>query len=285
MSFFMTMKAARKWPYVVLFMLWTSHAKSAELHIAAAANLSVVMPQLSEAFEHKTAIHVVPSFGATAQLTQQIENGAPFDVFLAADTEHIDELSTKGFAISKTIYARGQLVVWAPHHPEIRTLADLTKSSIRTIAVATPALAPYGAAAIDTLKQAGLWDKLQRKVVYAPSIAIAKQFADTGNAEAAFTALALTINQKENQFEVKTPKPIDQAAAIIKASKEQKDARAFMAFLASPEAREILHRFGYADPVAATAFPHSPVPVAVTLQSRDREGAVPGPNPNPGLIH
>ena len=282
-------------------MLWTSHAKSAELHIAAAANLSVVMPQLSEAFEHKTAIHVVPSFGATAQLTQQIENGAPFDVFLAADTEHIDELSTKGFAISKTIYARGQLVVWAPHHPEIRTLADLTKSSIRTpeirtlaalpkssirtIAVATPALAPYGAAAIDTLKQAGLWDKLQRKVVYAPSIAIAKQFADTGNAEAAFTALALTINQKENQFEVKTPKPIDQAAAIIKASKEQKDARAFMAFLASPEAREILHRFGYADPVAATAFPHSPVPLAVTLQSRDREGAVPGPNPNPGLIH
>ena len=247
MSFFMTMKAARKWPYVVLFMLGTTQAHSAELHIAAAANLSIVMPQLATAFEHKTAIHVIPSFGATAQLAQQIENGAPFDVFLAADTEHIAELVKNGFVFSNTIYARGQLVVWAPRHPEIRTLADLTKSDIRTIAIATPALAPYGAAAIDTLKQSGLWEKVQRKVVYAPSIAIAKQFADTGNAEAAFTALALTINQKGNQFEVPSPKPIDQAAAIIKASKEQKNARAFMLFLASPEARAILHRFGYTE--------------------------------------
>jgi molybdate transport system substrate-binding protein len=234
-------------------MLWSTCAqgaetnRAAELHIAAAANLSIVIPQLATAFEHKTAVHIVPSFGATAQLTQQIENGAPFDVFLAADTEHIDELVKNGFVFSNTIYARGRLVVWAPHHPEIRTLADLAKSDIRTIAVATPALAPYGAAAIDTLKQAGLWDKIQPKVVYAPSIAIAKQFADTGNAEAAFTALALTINQKGNQFEVESHKPIDQAAGIVKASKEQKNARAFMAFLASPEAREILHHFGYTE--------------------------------------
>jgi molybdate transport system substrate-binding protein len=252
MSFFMPVKSARKWPYVVLFILAAALAQGAELHVAAAANLSNIMPELDSAFEKKTTIHVVPSFGATAQLTQQIENGAPFDVFLAADTEHIDGLIKNGFVLSDTraIYAQGRLVVWAPRHPEIRTLNDLTKSDIRAIAIATPALAPYGVAAVDTLKQAGFWDKVQPKAVYAPSIATAKQFADTGNAEAAFTALALTIGQSGNQFTIdeKLHKPIEQAGGVVKASKEQKNARAFMAFLAGPEAREVFRRFGYLVP-------------------------------------
>ena len=250
MSFFMTTELARKWPNVLAFIfLSASSALCAELHVAAAANLSNVIPQISAAFERKTSIHIVPSFGATAQLTQQIANGAPFDVFLSADTEHVDQLVKDGFVSPDTraIYARGRLVVWAPRHNEVRTLNDLAASNVRTIAVATPALAPYGVAAVDALKQAGLWEKVQPKVVYAPSIAIAKQFADTGNAEAAFTALALTSGQAGNQFEVdeKLHKPIDQALGIVKQSKEQKNAHAFAAFMASPEAREILRRFGY----------------------------------------
>jgi molybdate transport system substrate-binding protein len=91
---------------------------------------------------------------------------------------------------------------------------------------------------------------VEKKIVYAPSIAIAKQFADTGNAEAAFTALALTVGQKGNSFPVdeKLHKPIEQALGIVKASKEAKNARAFTAFLAGAEAREILKRFGYIHP-------------------------------------
>jgi molybdate transport system substrate-binding protein len=223
----------------------------AELHVAAAANLANVLPPLSAAFEHKTSIHIIPSYGATAQLTQQIENGAPFDLFLAADISHIDELVQNGFVFSnsRAIYAQGRLVVWAPRHPEIRTINDLTRSNIRTIAVATPALAPYGEAALDALHSAGLFDKVHSKLVYAPSISIAKQFADTGNAEAAFTALALTIGQNGNQFEVdeKLHKPIDQALGVVIRTKEQKAARAFAAFLAAPEARAILHRYGYSE--------------------------------------
>ncbi len=233
-------------------MILCTRGQSAELHVAAAANLSKIMGELDSAFERKSSIHIVNSFGATAQLAQQIANGAPFDVFLAADTAHIDSLVQKGFVVadSRSVYARGRLVVWAPRHPEIRNLNDLANSGFRAIAIATPSLAPYGAAAIDTLKQANLWNGIQPKVVYAPSIAIAKQFADTGNAEAAFTALALTIGQTGNQITIdeKLHKPIDQAGGIVKASKERKNARAFMAFLAGPEAREIFRRFGYLVP-------------------------------------
>jgi molybdate transport system substrate-binding protein len=228
------------------------HAQKPEIHVAAAANLSNVLPELSAAFEKKTGVHVVPSMGATAQLTQQIENGAPFDVFLSADVEHIDQLASKQLITQNTraIYARGELVMWAPRTPAIRTMNDLTKPEVHSIAVAKPELAPYGAAAIEALKASKLWDKVEKKVVYAPSIAVAKQFADTGNAEAAFTALALTVNEHGNSYPVdgKLHKPIDQALGIVKSSTQQKDARAFTDFLKSADARAIFKRFGYGQP-------------------------------------
>jgi molybdate transport system substrate-binding protein len=236
----------------IAFLLLAASAGAADLHVAAAANLSNVLPELDSAFERQTQIHVVPSFAATAQLTQQIENGAPFDVFLSADVEHIDQLIKSKFVIpdSRAIYARGQLVVWAPRRQDIHSLNDLTKSGIRAIGVARPELAPYGEAAVEALKNSGLWDKLEAKIVYAPSIAIAKQFADTGNTEASFTALALTIGQSGDRYMVdeKLHKPIDQALGIVAASEERKNARAFTAFLAGPAARDILTRFGYAYP-------------------------------------
>jgi molybdate transport system substrate-binding protein len=248
----MPLKKAIKWPYLAGFIFLAVCSQAAELHVAAAANLATVLPDLNTAFERQTKVHIVPSLGATAQLTQQIENGAPFDVFLSADVEHIDQLIAKGFILphSRAIYARGQLVVWAPRRAEIHSLDDLAKSDVRTIAVAKPELAPYGAAAIETLKGAGLWNRVEQKIVYAPSIAVTKQFADTGNADAAFTALALTAGQSGNQFPVneKLHKPIDQALGIVKDSKEQQNARAFTTFLAGPAARAILKRFGYVQP-------------------------------------
>lgn len=254
----MHIRQAIRWPNVLIFiflaisfgMPTTAHAT--ELHVAAAANLANVLPELSTAFERQTKIHIVPSFGATAQLTQQIENGAPFDVFLSADTEHVDQLIKNGFVFSgsRAIYARGQLVLWAPRHPDIHTLDDLTKPDVHAIAVAKPELAPYGEAAVETLKNSHLWDKVEKKIVYAPSISISKQFADTGNAEAAFTALALTVGQKGDVVLIgeKLHKPIDQALGIVKDSKDRNDARAFTKFLAGPDAREILKRFGYIQP-------------------------------------
>jgi molybdate transport system substrate-binding protein len=237
---------------IALATLLASVAQCADLHVAAAANLSNVMADVSSAFEKKTGTHVVPSYGATAQLTQQIENGAPFDVFLSADTEHVDQLIKNGalLADSRAVYARGRLVVWCPQHPEIKSLNDLTSSGVRHVAIATPSLAPYGAAAVEVLKKSGLWDKVEPKVVYAPSIAVAKQYADTGNAEAAFTAFALTVGQNGSQFTVdeKLHSPIDQAAGIARSTKEGQAARAFMQFVAGPDGRAIFKRFGYIEP-------------------------------------
>ena len=232
-------------------------ADEPELHVAAAANLTLVLPELAAAFERESHIHVVPSFGATAQLTQQAESGAPWDVFLAADTEHVDELVNKGFADASTraVYARGKLVVWAPKRPDLRALDRLANPDVRFIVVAKPELAPYGEAAVETLKRAGLWDKTSAKIVYAPSIAIAKQFADTGNGDAAFTALALVVNPADkaaagNYFLVpeNLHKPIDQAMCVMKDSPRAKNALAFLAFMKSASARAVLERFGYAQP-------------------------------------
>jgi molybdate transport system substrate-binding protein len=232
-------------------------ASPVELHVAAASNLNQVLPELASVFERKTHIHVIPSYGATAQLTQQAESGAPWDVFLAADTEHVDELVKKSLAVaeSRAIYARGKLVVWAPKRPDLRTLDQLAQPDVRFIVVAKPELAPYGEAAVESLKSAGLWDKTNAKIVYAPSVAIAKQFADTGNGDAAFTALALIVNPADkgatgNYFLVpeNLHKPIDQAMCIMKSSKEAQSAQAFLAFMKGAEARAILERFGYAQP-------------------------------------
>src|ERR1700733_8042853 len=130
-----------------------------EIHLAAAANLRGVLDEIAGAFQAKAGIHVVPTIGATAQLTQQIENGAPIDVFLAADTQHIDELVAKGLAEaeSRAIYARGQLVLWAPSRPDITALRDLAGPQVKQVGCARPELAPYGAAAVQALKKDGLW--------------------------------------------------------------------------------------------------------------------------------
>ena len=150
-----------------------------------------------EAFESTTGIHVVPTIGATAQLAQQMENGAPVDVFLAADTQHVDQLISKGVADpqSRAIYARGRLVLWAPQRSDITTLRDLASPLVNQVGCARPELAPYGAAAIQALKQEGLWKAVEPKLVYGQSISVAKQFADSGNVAAAFTALSLVVNR------------------------------------------------------------------------------------------
>lgn len=96
-----------------------------ELHIAAAANLAGMFGKLSAAYEKRAGVRLAPSFGSTAQLATQIENGAPYDLFLAADVEHVDLLVEKGFVNSRSIYARGRLVLWAPRRTDIRSLEDL----------------------------------------------------------------------------------------------------------------------------------------------------------------
>jgi molybdate transport system substrate-binding protein len=221
-----------------------------EIHVAAAANLQTALAAVARDFASKTAIHVVPTIGATAQLTQQIDNGAPVDVFLAADTEHVDQLVAEGVADpgSRAIYARGRLVLWAPQRPDIKSLADLASPQVNQIGCARPELAPYGAAAIQALKKAGLWTAVEPKLVYGQSISAAKQYADSGNVAASFTALSLVYDQHYILIDERLYNPIEQALCIVKQSTQAESARRFCAFLLGEEGQAILAKYGYAKP-------------------------------------
>jgi len=221
-----------------------------EINVAIAANLTRVFAEIGQTFERQTGIHLVTSFGATTQLAQQIEHGAPFDVFAAADTEHVDELARKGliFEDTRAIYARGKLVLWVPgSRTPVDRLEDLARADVTHIAVANPQLAPYGRAAVETLHALRLWEAVEPRIVYAQNVSMATQYAATGNADAAFTALALVYDKAGRKIEVPAHlhAPIDQAIAVLRGSAKPEQARKLVAFITGRHAREIFKRFGY----------------------------------------
>ncbi len=223
------------------------------LTVAAAANLNDVFREMAAAFTKDTGIPVSLSFGATAQLTQQIENAAPFDVFAAADRQHIDELREKQLIVpgSDRVYARGSIVLWCPAtKATVKSIQSLTQPAVRFIAVAKPETAPYGRATVEALQALHLWDALQPKVVYAENITAAKQYAATGNADCGFVAKALLIHEPNQGISVddKLYRPIDQALTVLKSAKDPNAAGRFAAFVTGPEGAAILVKFGYSLP-------------------------------------
>lgn len=235
---------------LLLIVSACGHApEEGEIHVAAAANLSLMFADLARACQESTGVKMTPSFGATAQLEQQIENGGPFDLFLAADTQHVDALAAKDLvaADSRAIFARGTLVIWAPRRPDIQKIEDLGRADVKAIAIAKPELAPYGQASIEALTAAQLWPAIETKVVYAQNIQAVKQFADSSNVDAAFTALGLVKSLGGHYVEIdaKLHKPIEQAMCIVKTTQQLDRARRAESFLQSPKARAIFERFGY----------------------------------------
>ena len=226
--------------------------ESKELHVAAAANLSSMFRDLARECGKSTQVKLVPSFGATAELEQQIENGGPFDLFLAADTEHVDALRTKGLVQdgSETVYALGKLVIWAPRRPDIKTIHDLGRPNVKRIGVAKPELAPYGKASLDALTAARLWPALEPKVIYGQNIQAVKQFVDSSNVDAGFTALALVKENGGHYVEVdgKLHQPIKQEMCIVKATQHLAEAQKVESFLSGDEGRAIFTKAGYGLP-------------------------------------
>lgn len=222
-----------------------------ELTIAAAANLTDAFAELGPRFTTKTGIHVTFSFGATADLAKQIENGAPFDVFAAADTEHVEQLEGKGLltAGSRAIYARGQLVMWLPAGSKLKAerIQDITAKIFERIAIAKPDVAPYGKATVESLQALGIWKEVETRVIYGQNVSQTKQYVATGNAEVGFIPLALVKPGEGTYLEVgeELHQPIDQAIGIVKESTRQEAARKFVDFLLSAEGRDLLAQKGY----------------------------------------
>jgi molybdate transport system substrate-binding protein len=239
---------------MALLMACHKHdAPSAEpLRVAAAADLSFAFKDLGAAFEKETGEPVVFSFGATGLLERQIAEGAPFDVFAAANVSFVDDAVSSGacLADSKATYATGHLAMVttkdSPLQPQ--TLADLTDPRVKKIAIANPEHAPYGKAAKQALERAGVWSQVQPRIVFGENVQQALQFAQSGNADVAIVASSLTRGTQDRTAPVPPDlhDPIVQAAAVCTHGKAGATwGRRFLAFLQSPAGRAIMREHGF----------------------------------------
>src|SRR6185369_12180830 len=229
----------------------TTPAAPGELTVAAASDLTPVFEELGREFESASKTKVVFVFGSTGMLTRQIENGAPFDLFAAANVSYIDELEQKGLIIpdSKAVYARGRITLWTANESPVRFqgIEDLARPEIQRIAIANPDHAPYGLAAKQALQSAGVWDRVQPKLVYGDNIRQTLQYAQTGNVEVAIVALSLSVqsNGRWTLIPEELHQPIDQTLAIMKSTKNEPAGRAFITFLSSPQGKAIMKKYGF----------------------------------------
>lgn len=246
----------------LLLLLFTSHACSAapvaaapvELTVAAAADLQFAFSEIGALFEQETGHKVIFVFGSTGQLAQQIENGAPYDLFASANISFVDDLAKKNLVMSDSValYARGRIVLAGNKAMgiQIATLDDLLSDEITHIAIANPEHAPYGMAAMEALQSTGLWEKIQPKLVFGENVRQALQFIQTGDAEAGIVSLSVA-NVPEIEWtliDASMHNPLDQALAVVASSSHQDVARLFAEFINSPSGRPIMQKYGFVLP-------------------------------------
>lgn len=224
---------------------------AAELTVAAAADLQFAFSELGRSFEQETGTKVIFSFGSTGLLAKQIEQGAPFDIFAAANITFLDKLRDRGLIIadSRQLYARGRIVLAVNKKGGLRAtqLADLLQSGIKVIAIANPQHAPYGLAAQQAMEKLGIWDRVRPKLVYGENIRHTLQLVQTGNAEAGIVSLSVA-NAPEISWTLipdDLHAPIDQALAIIKGTRVEAQARHFIRYLNQPAGHLVMKRYGF----------------------------------------
>jgi molybdate transport system substrate-binding protein len=234
-----------------LLIVAGSSASAQTITVAAAANLaSVLNNKIVPAFEQSSHINVKVVVGATKTLEQQMENGAPYDVFISADTATVKKLAGENLIDGGSVapYAIGELVMWSRNDAKVHpaTIADLADPSIEHIAIANPQTAPYGAATIEALTKANLLDAFQPKIVRAENIQQSLEYAATGNADVSFTALSLVIGRTDGVYSIVPDflhAPIEQSLGIkIHASSA---AKKFAQYLTSPTEDTIWTSSGY----------------------------------------
>jgi len=231
-----------------------------EINVAAAADLSSALQEIAADYEKRTGVVVKLSFGASGALSQQIQNGAPFDVFFSADMDYPRQLIAGGQADGTTLYryAVGQLVLWVPKDSpldvEHKGMDVLLVPSVKKISIANPQHAPYGRAAAAALQHYGLYEKLTGQLVLGENVSQAAQFVESGNAQAGFVALAHAVApamQGKGRYWVVPAEaypPLDQGVILISRSAHSKDAAAFLGFVKTEEVAGMLGRYGFSSP-------------------------------------
>ena len=238
----------------LVFAVSSLASQSAEVQVAVAANFTAPMQKIAAEFEKDTGHKVLLSSGATGKFYAQIKNGAPFEVFLAADDETPAKLATEGDAVpgSRFTYAIGKLMLWSAQPGYVDDQgAVLKKSQFQHLAIANPKTAPYGAAAMEVLTHLNLLDAVQPKLVTGENIAQAHQFVATGNAQLGFVALSQVMENGKltggSGWPVPTKlyEPIRQDAVILAKGKDQPAAEALMKYLKGRKATAIIKSYGY----------------------------------------
>lgn len=225
-------------------------AAAAQTQVAVAANFTEPSKEIAALFKQKTGHEAVLSFGASGAFLTQITHDAPFQVFLSADQERPKAALEQGFAVPGSVftYTIGKLVLFSRVVDVSEGDAALKAGNFLKLSIANPTAAPYGTAAVETLKALGVYDALQPKIVQGASIAQAFQFVDTKNAEVGFVALSQLYAVKDGTRWL-VPQtlytPIRQDAVLLKKGADDVASKAFLEFLKGPEARTVIERFGY----------------------------------------
>jgi molybdate transport system substrate-binding protein len=242
-------------------MLAGQSAAAQSLMVAAASDLQSALPAIAAQFEKDTGHQVRLTFGSSGNFFTQIQNGAPFDVFLSADIEYPRRLARSGQAERGSLseYATGRLVLWTRNDSGIDVRGGLTMlgdARVRRIALANPEHAPYGRAAVAALRHEQLYERVRGKFVLGENISQAAQFAQSGGADVGLLALslALTAALESSGTYVEIPEswyaPLEQAAVVLNSSRQKPLARHFIEYLKKPGSVRILQSFGFAVPRA-----------------------------------
>ena len=234
-------------------------AQQTQLNIAAASDLKFALTDLASAFEKRSGVKLSLTFGSSGNFFAQIQNGAPFDIFFSADSDYPRKLNEAGLVLpnSADSYAVGKLAVWVPSNsklaPEKSGWQSLLDRTVQKIAIANPDHAPYGRAALEALKNSGLYEKIKAKLVFGENISQAAQFVQSGNAEIGILASSITSSPAfasghswtipQNQYT-----PLLQSFVVLKSSSHKDAALAFLAYVKSPAAQVIFENYGFAKP-------------------------------------
>jgi molybdate transport system substrate-binding protein len=241
----------------ILLAAYATTLRAEEAVLAVAANFSAPMQQIALLFQKDTGHKIKLSFGASGAIYAQIKNGAPFHVFLSADQSTPQKLALEGLAVpnSRFTYAKGQLALWSKQKDLVDVNGQILKSnSIQRVAVANPKLAPYGAAALETITSLGLLNDLQPKLVQGDNISQTYQFVFTQNAPIGFVALSQIYANgtltSGSAWIVPTHlyKPIEQDAILLQKGLDNAAAKALMLYLKGEKARQVIRSYGYLVP-------------------------------------
>jgi len=250
----------------ILLCVLAVSAHARDITVAAAADLRAVLDEISARYRAETSVQVKVVYGSSGNLYQQIQNGAPFDLFFSANSDYPKKLEAAGLIVPRSYYeyARGSIVLFVASNSALNLqegLPVLLDASIKRIAIADPAHAPYGRAAIAVLKSQGLYDRVSGKIVVGENVAQAASFVTSGAADVGIIARSLAMlpsARSQSRFaEIPANEypPIIQACVALKSSKIQTAANRFLSYVRGPEASKILQRYGFEIPATQAKQP------------------------------